>query len=362
MLDCKYTIDCMGCGKSFNADSGFRNSEPMLERYPCEYRLINDMLTSIRSLEGDGWRAAQIAGFCRLGCYAKAVELSKEYLHRPPVSAVAVAVLYPIGLIGDRECREILATAEKSDDKDVNAVLDAIEFSWNGTGTFELEDGLDPWALIQISRVIEDTGVTERICAALIRHVDGGTGYRMLYLYEEYCRISVRMGNVPQVTKLALESHTMWMKSVLKYRAAVTDLMNSDRDSAIKKFRGVCSTIFNDYMSVQETMLCGAFAALVVHHSGYRYSKKNLLSYSVMWACKTLDAGLFTKADFDEYLAFMLPLALEEMPIAGVEAMLSKNGVKDYALPEPMSEEFDPLLIPHLDSQYLAGGWYHGQL
>ena len=351
-----FSIDCVGCGKTFMMRYHYFFDQPVIiDGYSCSFSSLNGMLSLISHLEGDRWRSALITGLNRLGCYDKAIEASMMFKESPQVSAAAVATLYPCGIIDDVECRRILERAERNDDKNVNAVIGAITGQLCNADRALLGE-LDPWALIQISKVTHDRAVSEAICRRLLERIDWNAGDRTVFLYEEYCRLCVQSGTVPEDTLFEPWNSTETREEVLRYRKSVSALMKGDMDTAVKNFRGLCSFTFGSHRDCPEVVLRAAFAALIVHHSGYRYKGKDLIAYSVKWACISRNRGLLNDVLFDEYIGFMMPLALKDRSAADVSKILARNGLKGYVLPEAVSPEFDPSILPTLDSQYMYRG------
>ena len=172
-------------------------------------------------------------------------------------------------------------------------------------------------------------------------------------------RSSIEAGERPALDAYRdLEKDRMWRSrkgsnNCIRYRIGAASLLNGSVHAAEVDLRGFISSTFsgcNDDPWIQARASC---AALVLHHRGVRYNKKNLITISIKWMCSAVKANIVSDAEFEDYLKAMLPLALSEMPEADIRKSLKKNGFGDIPLPDVSGKVFNPAEVVSLDAQYV---------
>lgn len=283
-----------------------------------------------------------------------------------------IAVLGACGELDGEEIRRLLDPMD--DDEGLDPVAFCILCALNkGYGLYEnrftdrgfekmirgMSDYRGRMVRIAASGVLRRAGRPREAAGLARQAISGNYGIADMQALDECVRSSIAAGMEADLgpyadAKWRRRESTGWNTCrCINYRLGAASLLSGTPQEAEAEFRGIFSSIMTGYINDPRTLARGSCAALVLHHMGVVYKKKNLISYSIKWMCSVLKSGEADRRQFDDYLAEMLPLALSEMSENDVRKIFRKNGFGDIELPDVSGRAFDPSRVVSLDIQYL---------
>ncbi len=372
----RITMECIECGRHTTIgrslpleDDGFSYEEPYIPRRildgfddvddPHGDREETDQdLAVILLLEGFDRQAAEVAG--------RLADASDD-----PKIATYASVLAACGLMGPEDLAKELKGIQSEMDVyfEATCILCTLNRAWDlgdrrfGPEVVEelLEDPCDETERqikTIMARILRRSGKAEE-AASLARGAVMSANDRVGWLaLDEYCRSAMAAGMpldpsvVPDGRGRRTYRSADYVATLIRYREGAMALMNGDRDAATAAMRGVLSEIFNGMTSEPRLYARAATAALYLHLEGVRYSGKNLVSYSVKWMCKAVEAGAASEEDLYEYLRVMMPLVEADEDAGSIAKMLKRNGFGKHALPTDTVGDADVRDLFDMDFQY----------
>lgn len=384
MFKCRFTavkplrMSCVGCGKGITlipapptsearywfAENGF---EASMTTYPFD--------PSEEPYEDMNEANAQFSLGLLMGLrprHAVRYAESASGDRRDRIKGICTAVLGVCEEIGREEMKERVASIRDIDGTDptVRCILCALNMGYGlddrrfTEGIFEeqtkgMSDVGRRRILIIAAGILRRSGHPKKAAELAERALTDRLGSLNIQALDEYVRSSIEAGERPvldayrELEKDRMRRLKMESSNCVRYRIGAASLLNGSVHAAEVDLRGFISSTFsgcNDDPWIQARASC---AALVLHHRGVRYNKKNLITISIKWMCSAVKANIVSDAEFEDYLKAMLPLALSEMPEADIRKSLKKNGFGDIPLPDVSGKVFNPAEVVSLDAQYV---------
>lgn len=135
--------------------------------------------------------------------------------------------------------------------------------------------------------ILRKSGHPKKAAELAERALTGRLGGLDIQALDEYVRSSIEAGERPALNayrdleKDRMRRLKMESSNCIRYRIGAASLLNGSVHAAEADLRGFISGTFSGYKDDPRIQARASCAALVLHHRGVRYNKKNLITISI---------------------------------------------------------------------------------
>ncbi|MCQ2078542.1 MAG: plasmid pRiA4b ORF-3 family protein [archaeon] len=336
-------MTCVACGGVTRLMPPGLTGEFTCEGYHTPLSVHTNILRDMLGADSESRAVAEAAMHLFVcGDRAKGLEMAESQRDSPdPLSRLlALAVLYCGGTLREEEFRDLagdLAGLRTGEDF-VDAVLSMV--FW-GTGVTDspgepVRSFLDNprntvenlmAKLVMAELAPSDDSLLKELADKILVQSGKVPRYWRWVAEEMCCRIMAMGGRVPDLGNRSPIAAASWGNDTLSgmslYRHAVLGVGRSPSLS-LRDLKTVLGQLFTHAPRAPEMLARAPYLALLAHHLGARYKKKDLLSYSLRWASLARDQGWLCGREEQEYLEDLLAVALAERTEDEIRKMLHR--------------------------------------